>query len=190
MESCDKDDGEEGEGAVPRTTNGTQFYILQSSLLPFLMRCGFWPQIQWYVYPWSSQSFPKERTAGVSSRSITVTNKSNCLTFSVASSLVCISPLARHHHRRTPWCPHVLQLSRVKVFLTGPLCIVAPESTGKLPFLRLFCWRSREYPFLRGKVECSLVFFFELVYVFFKIPSLASGTSLLSFSLFMGPQIS
>jgi len=43
------------------------------------MRCGFWPLIQWYVYPWSSQSFPKERTAGVSSRSITVTNKSNSL---------------------------------------------------------------------------------------------------------------
>ena len=47
-ESCDEDDGEVGEGVVeeeladkPGTTNGTEFYILQSILLPFLMRCGF-----------------------------------------------------------------------------------------------------------------------------------------------------
>ena len=47
-ESCDEDDGEVGEGAVeeeladkPGTTNGTQLDILQSILLPFLMRCGF-----------------------------------------------------------------------------------------------------------------------------------------------------
>ena len=46
-ESCDEDDGEVGESvveeelAVKRTTNGTQFDLLQSMLLPFLMRCGF-----------------------------------------------------------------------------------------------------------------------------------------------------
>ena len=46
-ESCDEDDGEIGEGVVeeledkPGTTNGTSFDILQSILLPFLMRCGF-----------------------------------------------------------------------------------------------------------------------------------------------------
>ena len=47
-ESCDEDDGERVEGVVeeelagkPGTTNGTQFEILQSILLPFLMRCGF-----------------------------------------------------------------------------------------------------------------------------------------------------
>ena len=43
----------------------------------------------------------------------------------------------------------------------------------------------RLYPFLRGKIECSLVFFFELVYVFGKFPCLASGASLLSFSPFL-----
>ena len=36
-------------------------------------------------------------------------------------------------------------------------------------------------------MQCTLVFFFELVNVFGKIPCLAAGTSLLSFSLFMGP---
>ena len=47
-ESCDEDDGEVGEGVVeeeltdkPGTTNGTKLDILLSSLLPFLMRCGF-----------------------------------------------------------------------------------------------------------------------------------------------------
>ena len=46
-ESCDEDDKEVGVGVVeeivdiPGTTNGTQFDILQSILLPFLMRCGF-----------------------------------------------------------------------------------------------------------------------------------------------------
>ena len=42
-------------------------------------------------------SFPMiltEQTAGASSRSITATNKSNSLTYTVASSLVCSSPLA------------------------------------------------------------------------------------------------
>ena len=85
-ESCDEDVEEVGVGVVeeelvdkPGTTNGTLFDILQSILLPFLVRCGFWPLVQWCVYPWSSQSFPRARTAGVSSRNITVTNKSNSL---------------------------------------------------------------------------------------------------------------
>ena len=68
------------------------------------------------------------------------------------------------------------------------ICILAPESTTNSLFLHLlFCWRIRECPFLRGKEECSPVFFFELVYVFGKVPCLVLGTSLLSFSLFVGP---
>ena len=45
--SCDEDYDEVGVGVVeelvdkPGTTNGTQFEILQSVLLPSLMRCGF-----------------------------------------------------------------------------------------------------------------------------------------------------
>ena len=44
------------------------------------MRCGFWPLIHSYEYPCSSQSFPGDQTAGVSSKSFTVKNKSNSLT--------------------------------------------------------------------------------------------------------------
>ena len=94
--------------------------------------------------------------------------------------------VGRHHRPRTPWCPHGLQLSRGKVFLTDHMH-TRSWINHKLSFLQLLCWRSQEYPFVHGKVECRLVFFFELVCVFRKIPRLASGTSLLSFSLFVGP---
>ena len=46
-ECCDEDDEEVGVGVVeelvdkPVTTNGTWFDILQSIVLPFLVRCGF-----------------------------------------------------------------------------------------------------------------------------------------------------
>ena len=42
-------------------------------------------------------------------------------------------------------------------------------------------------PFFRGRVECSFVLFFELVFVFGRVPCQASGASLLSFCLFVGP---
>ena len=47
-ESCNEDDGEVGDCVVeqelvekPGTTNGTLFDVLQSILLPLLVRCGF-----------------------------------------------------------------------------------------------------------------------------------------------------
>ena len=47
-----------------------------------------------YEYPCSSKSFPSDRTAGVFSRTFKVKNISNSLTYTVASSCVCTSPLA------------------------------------------------------------------------------------------------
>ena len=94
--------------------------------------------------------------------------------------------VGRHQRRRTPRCPHGLQLSRFKVFLADRMH-TRSWINYKLPFLQLFCWRSREHQFLCGRVECRLVFFFELANVFDKVPSPASGTSLLSFSLSVGP---
>ena len=69
--------------------------------------------------------------------------------------------VGRHQLRRIPRCPRGLQLGRVEVFLADHM----HTSYGlyhKLSFLRLFCWCSREYTFLRGKVECSLVFSLSL----------------------------
>ena len=56
------------------------------------MRCGFWPLIHSLEYPFSSQSFLSDNTAGVFSRTFIVKNISNSLTYTVASS--CTSPLA------------------------------------------------------------------------------------------------
>ena len=60
----------------------------------FLMRCGKRPLIHSQKYPFSSQSFPSDNTAGVFSRNSIVKNLSNSLTHTVASSCVCTSPLA------------------------------------------------------------------------------------------------
>ena len=58
-----------------------------------------------------------ELPEGVSSRSITVTNKSNSLTYTVASSLVCTSLLALIAVVGLRDVLMVLQLSRVEVSL-------------------------------------------------------------------------
>ena len=94
--SCGEDVGEVGEDEVeelvvkPRTTNGTWFEVSRWIFLAFLMRCGFLATRRMVTIP----KFFSERTAGVSPRSITVTNKSISLTYTVASSLVSTSPLA------------------------------------------------------------------------------------------------
>ena len=131
------------------------------------MRCGFRSLFQWYVYPCSSQSFPKESTAGVSSRSITLTNKSNCLTSSVASSLVCKSPLAVITVVGLLDVLMVSNSAELRSFLMT-ICILAPDSTTNSLSSGSFVDAAGKYPFLRGKAECSLVFFFDLVNVFWQ----------------------
>ena len=64
----------------PGTTIGTKFSVFHCIRIPFLMRCGFGPLIHSYEYPFSSQSFPCDKTAGVSSRTFIVKNVSNSLT--------------------------------------------------------------------------------------------------------------
>ena len=82
------------------------------------------------IIPIVPQSFPSERTAGVSSRSTTVQNKSNSLTYTVvASSSVSTSPFPATTIRQT-----FLRLSRFPIpqsqgsFLLS-ICVFAPEST-------------------------------------------------------------
>ena len=58
------------------------------------VRCGFWPLIDSYDYPCSSQSFSSDKTAGVSSRTFIVKNMCNSLILTAAFSFVCTSPLA------------------------------------------------------------------------------------------------
>ena len=102
----------------------------------------FWPLVHGLVYPQSSQSFQNERTAGVSSRSITLTNKSCCLTYTVPSSLICTSPLA---------VISVVGLLDVLMVFTSTglkssaptVCTVAPESSTN-SLLWLSCWSTCE----------------------------------------------
>ena len=112
-------------------------------------------------------------------------NFDNCFTFSAASSLVCTSLLAVITVVGLLDVVMVSNSAELRSFLLT-ICILVPESPTNCFSLALLMTQ-QEYPFLRGKVECSLVSFSEFVYVFSKIPSLASGTSLLSFSLFIGP---
>ena len=92
------------------------------------MRCGCWPLVHSYEYQWFSQSFPSERTAGVSSRRFTVTNRSNSLTFTVASSFVCTSPLVATTVVGLWETITVSNSAEFRSFLLS-MCIDAPEST-------------------------------------------------------------
>ena len=86
------------------------------------MRHGCWPLVHSYEYQWSSRSFPRDNTAGVSSRIFTAKKISNSLTWPVASSCVCTSPLA------VMTVVGHLKVVTVKSFLRI-MCIDAPEST-------------------------------------------------------------
>ena len=127
--------------------NGTQFDLLQSIILPFLVRCGFWLLVQWWVYPWFSHSFPRERTARISSRSITVTNKSNSLTYTLASPLVCTLPLAVITVVGLLDILMVSNSAELRSFLLT-ISILAPESTTNSLFFRLFFLMQPAIPIL------------------------------------------
>ena len=84
-ESCDTDvedvlvDELGGPAGNPGTMIGKLFFRVALDFLSFLTRCGFWPQVTSQEYPWPSQGFPSDRTAGVSSRICTVPKKCNNL---------------------------------------------------------------------------------------------------------------
>ena len=95
--SCNVDVEDEllpGVADNPGTTRGTKLSVSQNIVFPSLFKSGFWPLTHSQEYPWSSQSFLKDRTAGVSSSNCTVTKRSRSWTYTCASSFVCNSPLA------------------------------------------------------------------------------------------------
>ena len=58
------------------TTRGTKLSTVQVFVFPFCVICGVSPFFYSYEHPRSAQSFPSDRTAGVSSSNCTVTNRS------------------------------------------------------------------------------------------------------------------
>ena len=148
------------------------------------MSCGFWPLVHSWEYPWSSQSFPSERTAGVSSRSFTVTNKSNSLTYTVASSFVCTSPLAVTTVVGLSETLTVSNSTELKSFLLT-MCILAPESTTNSLSSGFIVDAAGKIHSSAGEKNVVFVLFFELVNMFGQSPRVSAGASLLSFSLLL-----
>ena len=122
------DEDPEDEFDKPGTTMGTKFSVLHGILIPFLMRCGFWPLIHSQEYPFSSQSFSSDNTAGVFSRTFIVNIFSNSLTYTVASSCVCTFLLAVMTIAGLHDFVKVSTSASLKSFLLI-ICIDAPEST-------------------------------------------------------------
>ena len=77
-ESCDGDVEDETLPELaenPGTTRGTKLSVLQTIPLPSLVNRGFRPLTHSQEYPWSSQSLPGDRTAGVSTSNCTVAGR-------------------------------------------------------------------------------------------------------------------
>ena len=98
-ESCDEDDEEVGVGVVEDLVDNQGPRMVHS--LIFCNQFFAIPDEMWFLTPGPVvciptilTEFPMERIARVSSRSITLTNKSNCLTHIVASLFLRTSPLA------------------------------------------------------------------------------------------------
>ena len=125
--SCDEDAGRiwwRWAWRACRQTRDNGWYVVPPDCIPSF--CHFWWDVVSELYQWSSQSFPSARTAAVSSRSITVTNKSNSLTF-------CC------HRRRTFRDIDDFQFGRVQVFAAHH--VQAPAGIcNKLSFLLVLFW--------------------------------------------------
>ena len=169
------------------------------------MRCGFWPLVQLKFYPWSSHSFPSERSAGVSSRSFTVPNKPNSLTYTVASSFVCTSPFAVLAvfgpldvfmvSNSEEWLSRLLIISdfyrllrfptRQSSGLSGWPCACSRQNLQQTLSSGFHNEYGQQDPLIGLRKESSFVRFFELQDVLGQSPRVSAGTSLLSFNLLL-----
>ena len=99
--------------------------------------------------------------------------------------------VGRHRRRRVPRYPHGLQFSRVKVFLTD-LVHTCYGLYHKLSFLWFYGGCGRHNPLNGRRIECSLVFLFEFVNVFWQdsMPCFGRIAGVLQSLLEICPQIS
>ena len=113
-------------------------------------------------------------------------DKSDCLTYYVASSLVCSSSLVVITIVGLLDVLMVSNSAELRSFLLT-ICILGPESTTNYLSSGSFVDAAGRTHSSAGKLNAACLFFFELVNVFGKSPRVHAGASLLSFSLFMGP---
>ena len=124
------------------------------------MRCGFWPLMHSHEWPCSSQNFPNDKTAGVSSQTFIVKNISNSLTQTVASSCVCTSPLAVVTVVGLLDVVTVSNSAEFKSFLLI-MCIGAPESTTKSLSSSLRFDGAGKHQLSQGEKNAALFFSFN-----------------------------
>ena len=171
----------------PRTTIGTKFSVLHCIRIPFLMRCGFRPLFRSYEYPCPSQSFPSDKTAGVFSRTFIVKTISNSLTYTLASSCVCTSPLAVMTIIGLLDVVKVSISAEFKSFLLNMRIDVLESTTNSLSsVLRVDGW-CRQTPIFRRSDECHFSVDFNVRKIFGQLHRCFAGTSLLSLRLFLRP---
>ena len=135
-----KDDEDVVEELIkPGTTIGTKFSVLQILRIPSLMRCGFLTIDPFVGIPVFIAKLSSDNTAGVFSRTFMVKNISNSLTYTVASSCVCTSPLA------------------IKTIVEQHVFVSIHFSIIQVPFADHVHWRSgvdNKFSFLRFQSWC------------------------------------
>ena len=169
----------------PGTTIGTMFSVLHCIRIPFLMSCGFWPLINSYEYPCSSQSFQSDKTAGVSSRTFIV--KKNPTLW---RKLWPLHASALRHWLSWPSLDfstspkYPIQRNSSPFLLI--MCIDAPESTTN-SLSSGFRVNGAGRHFSEGEKNVVLFFSFNFYDIFGQPPRCFTGTSLWPFCLFLKP---
>ena len=123
----------------PRNTIGTNFSVLHCIQIPFLMRCGFWPLIDSYEYPCSSQSFPSDKNwwrilEDFQSQEYIQFFDINCgLFMRLHFTIGCC------YRRRTSRCRHGFQFNGIQILFAN-LVHRRSGAYNKFSFLRFKGW--------------------------------------------------
>ena len=123
--------------------------------------------------------------AGVPSRICTVTNQSRSLTYTVASSFVCTSPLAVMTVCWDSGDSNSLSSAKFRSFLLS-MCVGTPESTTNVlssGFVKVGAGTHQT----SEREECRFVVFFELENTCCHFPHVSASASLPFQSLFLRP---
>ena len=129
--------------------------------------------------------FVSKLTKRLSSRTFVVKNFSNSLTYTVASSCVCTSPLAGYDCCRTARFRQSMHFSFTQVLFSDHV----HRHSGvcnKFSFLKFKSW-CRQAPIFWRWEECCSLMLLQFQHIFGQPPRCFTGPSLLPFRLFLRP---
>ena len=137
------------------------------------MRCGFWPLVHSWEYPWSLQSFSKWENSRC------IFEKLHCYEWFINSTTYTVA---------SSFCMHfaVGNSAEFMSFLLN-MCMLALESTTNSVSSGFYYGWRWETPFVGRWEEGSFVRFFVLWGFLGQSPRVSAGTSPLSLSLFLRP---